>query len=70
VKAIEEGSFDVLIEATPTNVVDGEPGLTHIRIALGKGMHVITAAKGPLVLRFGELRSLATARAIPNLTPR
>lgn len=37
VKAIQEGSFDVLIEATPTNIVDGEPRLTHIRTALERG---------------------------------
>jgi homoserine dehydrogenase len=54
----------VLIEATPTNIVDGEPGLTHIRTALGKGMHVITAAKGPLVLRFGELKALADQKGV------
>lgn len=64
VKAIEEGAFDVLIEATPTNIVDGEPGLTHIRTALAKGMHVITAAKGPLVLRFGELKALADQKGV------
>lgn len=64
VKAIEEGALDVLIEATPTNIVDGEPGLTHIRTALGKGMHVITAAKGPLVLRFGELKALADQKGV------
>lgn len=64
VKAIEEGAFDVLIEATPTNIVDGEPGLTHIRTALGKGMHVITAAKGALVFRFGELKALADQKGV------
>ena len=64
VKAIEEGAFDVLIEATPTNIMDGEPGLTHIRTALGKGMHVITAAKGPLALRFSELKALADQKRV------
>jgi len=63
-KVIEESSFDVLVEATPTNIVDGEPGLTHIRAALGKGMHVITAAKGALVLRFGELKALADQKGV------
>jgi homoserine dehydrogenase len=44
--------------------VDGEPGLTHIRTALGKGMHVITAAKGPLAFRFSELKALADQKGV------
>ncbi|MEM1508225.1 MAG: homoserine dehydrogenase [Candidatus Bathyarchaeia archaeon] len=50
---------DVLVEATPTNIRDGEPGLTHIKLALSKGIHVVTPNKGPLVLAFRELVSLA-----------
>ncbi|MEM1607067.1 MAG: homoserine dehydrogenase [Candidatus Bathyarchaeia archaeon] len=50
---------DVMIEVTPTNIRDGEPGLTHIRLALSKGIHVVTPNKGPLVLAFRELMSLA-----------
>jgi len=70
---------EVLVETTPTNIKDGEPGLTHIRTALQHGRHVVTAAKGPLVLRFNELKELAerskvklmisaaTAAALPTL---
>ena len=70
---------DLLVETTPTNIVDGEPGLTHLRTALSHGLHVVTAAKGPLVVRYDELRSLArekgkrlmisaaTAAALPTL---
>ena len=70
---------DVLVEATPTNLRDGEPGLTHLRTALSHGLHVATAAKGPLVLQYGELKNLArktktrlmisaaTAAALPTL---
>lgn len=71
---------DVLVEASPTNVVDGEPGLSHIRAALERGMHVVTANKGPLVVAFAELRELAkkhgrlllygpaTAAALPTVS--
>ncbi|MEM2630411.1 MAG: homoserine dehydrogenase, partial [Candidatus Bathyarchaeia archaeon] len=51
VKAIEvinEMESDVMIELTPTNIKDGQPGLSHIEAALKKGMHVVTANKGPL----------------------
>jgi homoserine dehydrogenase len=50
---------DVLAEATPTNLHDGEPGMSHIRTALTKGMHVATANKGPIALAAHELLKLA-----------
>ncbi|MBS7605333.1 MAG: homoserine dehydrogenase [Candidatus Bathyarchaeia archaeon] len=56
---IKENLCDIIVEATPTNIRDGEPGLTHIRLALSKGIHVVTSNKGPLVLAFRELMSLA-----------
>src|SRR5438128_12070542 len=37
---------DILAEATPTNLRDAEPGMSHIRAAFGQGMHVISANKG------------------------
>ena len=70
---------DVLVEATPTNLVDGEPGRGHIVAALEKGMDVISANKGPLVLYYKEISELAkrkgcgvymsaaTAAALPTL---
>jgi homoserine dehydrogenase len=50
---------DVLIELTPLNVDDGEPAITHVRTALEKGMHVVSANKGPLAFAFRELCHLA-----------
>jgi len=50
---------DMLAEATGTNLRDAEPGLSHIRTALAKGMHVITANKGPAALAAPALFSLA-----------
>lgn len=55
----DELHYDAMIEASPTNIVDGEPGTTHIRTALQAGRHVVTANKGPLALRFRELSALA-----------
>ncbi|MBS7634939.1 homoserine dehydrogenase [Candidatus Bathyarchaeota archaeon] len=56
---INEDLCNVIVEATPTNIKDGEPGLTHIRLALSRGIHVVTPNKGPLVLAFRELTSIA-----------
>ena len=50
---------DITVEVTPTNIIDGEPGLMHIREALKRGRHVVTSNKGPLVKRFNELMRLA-----------
>jgi homoserine dehydrogenase len=70
---------DVLVEATPTNLVDGEPARAHINAALKNGMDVITANKGPVVLFYKDLQqrmqssggrlfmSAATAAALPTL---
>ncbi len=56
---LHDMAFDVLVDASPTNMVDGDPGMSCVRYALGEGRHVVMADKGPLVLAFGELTALA-----------
>ncbi len=53
---------DVLVETTPTNLTDGQPGRGHMMAALEHGMDIVSANKGPLVLYFRELRELAGAK--------
>jgi homoserine dehydrogenase len=53
-------SADVLLESTLTNLRDGQPGLDVIRTALGRGISVVSANKGPLVLAYGELITAAS----------
>jgi homoserine dehydrogenase len=48
-----------VVEATPTNVRNGEPGLSHIKTAFKTGKHVVTTNKGPLALAFPALKELA-----------
>lgn len=50
---------DILVEASPTNLESAEPASSYIRVALGRGMHVVTANKGPIALNLSELRHLA-----------
>ncbi|MHB1294958.1 MAG: homoserine dehydrogenase [Anaerolineae bacterium] len=50
---------DVLVEASPTNLRTGEPGLSVVRRALARGWHVVMANKGPLVLAYDELTAQA-----------
>ncbi len=61
---VKEGGADVLVEATPTDIQTGEPGLTNITAALENGLHVVTATKGPLVLKYGSLVDLARRRRV------
>ena len=42
---IEERDVDLMVEATPTNIENGEPGLTFIRKALKRGIHVVTSIR-------------------------
>jgi homoserine dehydrogenase len=56
---IESVEAEVLVEATPTNIKDGEPGLSHIKTAFKTGKHVVTTNKGPLALALPALTELA-----------
>jgi homoserine dehydrogenase len=56
---IEKSGADLMVEATLTRIQDGEPGVTFIKEALGKGIHVVTPNKGPLVVAFKELTASA-----------
>jgi len=51
--------YDVLVEASPTNIDNGGEGLKHVEHALKNGKDVITVNKGPLALKFWELNRLA-----------
>ena len=61
---LERSGAEILIEATPTNLTDGEPGLSHIRGALTRGLHVVTSNKAPIALAYDELSRLAEGRGV------
>ena len=58
-EVLEEVDVDLLIETTPTNIDDAEPGLSNITSALSKTINVITTNKGPIVLSLNHLTELA-----------
>ncbi len=58
-KMIETSDLDLVLEASPVNLDDGEPGLSLTQAALGQGIDVVLANKGPLVLAFDRLHDLA-----------
>lgn len=56
---VETVGADLLLEATPTGHVDGQPGLDLVRAALRRGMHAVLASKGPLAVAYAELAALS-----------
>ncbi|MCS7078499.1 MAG: homoserine dehydrogenase [Chloracidobacterium sp.] len=57
--AVRELVADLLLEATPTDIHTGQPGLDLVRTALQRGLHVVMASKGALVVAFDELARLS-----------
>ncbi len=48
---------DVLVEAIPTDLENGEPAFSYIRTALELGSRVVTANKGPIALHYEKLKN-------------
>ncbi|UCD18894.1 MAG: homoserine dehydrogenase [candidate division WOR-3 bacterium] len=63
-RTINDADADVIVEVSPTNIDNGEPGISHIRSALGKKKHVITTNKGPIALYYRELAELARRNGV------
>ncbi|HOM96194.1 MAG: homoserine dehydrogenase [Candidatus Methanofastidiosa archaeon] len=53
--AVENMDADIVVEVTPTNIKDAQPGLNHIVKAFDRGMHVVTSNKGPLALYYEKV---------------
>ncbi|HXH33343.1 MAG TPA: homoserine dehydrogenase [Plantibacter sp.] len=61
---IRNTTADIVVEATFTNPVDGEPAISHVRAALESGKHVTTTNKGPVALAGAGLVELAGANGV------
>jgi homoserine dehydrogenase len=55
---------DLLVEVTASPPADGEPGISHMREALGRGIPVVTSNKWPVALHGVELAELARAQRV------
>lgn len=56
---LDKSKATMMAEATPTNVKTGEPGLSHIRAAISRGISVTTTNKGPFSVAWDELKKAA-----------
>lgn len=61
---LKKSNVQLLLEATPTNLRNGEPALTYMKTALQFGMHVVTSNKGPIVFALKELKDLAKLKKV------
>jgi len=61
---LDEAEYDCLVEATPTNIEDGEPGRSLVLKAMGDGKHVVTSNKGHLALFYSELMEAASEAGV------
>jgi homoserine dehydrogenase len=64
-EAVQQLDYDVLVELSTLSIAGrGEPALSHVRGALTRGKHVVTANKGPAAFAYNELRSLADTHGV------
>jgi len=59
-QVISSSEAEAVIETTPSNFENGEPGLTNIKKSLSARRHVVTSNKGPLALAMPALLELAS----------
>lgn len=55
---------DLLFESTPTNPHDGQPAYAYLYGAIERGIHVVTANKGPVAFGYRDLSALAARKGV------
>ncbi|MHC1721716.1 MAG: homoserine dehydrogenase [Aminipila sp.] len=56
---VETGEYDVIVEMTPLDIFTGQPATEHLRKAMERGKHAVTANKGPIAWYYNDLKKLA-----------
>jgi homoserine dehydrogenase len=64
VEMLEKVDAGVMVEMSPTNLQDGGEGLRAAEAAIAKGMHVVLASKGPLVVAYPQLAEAAQKKQV------
>ncbi len=64
IEAIENIDADLILELTPSNIKNGEPGLSHMLTAFRNSKHVVTSNKGPLAIAFKMLSEEAKKNGV------
>jgi homoserine dehydrogenase len=61
---LEASRADVLVELSAVDLVAGEPATSFLRAALSRGIHGVTANKGPVVHAYRELTALGAENGV------
>ena len=61
---LDAARAQIAVELTTLDPTSGQPAIAHIRAAFARGMHVVTANKGPIAHAFAELREEAAQRGL------
>jgi homoserine dehydrogenase len=64
---IQSLDADLLLESIPVNYQTGQPALSCLEAALGRGLHVVSANKGPVVHGYRRLTNLARQHGVRYL---
>lgn len=62
--ATEDPSVNLAVVMTPTNKETGQPGVDYVRQLLSAKKHVVISDKGPIMLYYHELASLASENGV------
>lgn len=61
---VNDASIDLAVIMTPTNKETGKPGIDYTKALLSAGKHVVISDKGPIMLAYTELKSLADLNGV------
>jgi homoserine dehydrogenase len=61
---LDAARAQIAVELTTLNPSTGEPAISHIRAAFARGMHVVTANKGPIAHAYAALRDEGTSAGV------
>jgi homoserine dehydrogenase len=62
-----DADLKVVVETTTLDIARGEPAITHVRAAIARGCHVVTANKGPAAFAYHALRDEAAQAGVAFL---
>lgn len=64
IDVVNRADYDILVELTPLEIFSGQPAIDHIKAALIRNKHIITANKGPIAWAYRELRDMAKKQGV------
>lgn len=64
IEVAEKIDYDILFELTPLKIFSGQPAINHIKAALNRKKHAVSANKGPIAWAYESLNNLAKEKNV------